>query len=474
MAAKGLPPGYPVLLLFIVLACTAPFTIGAQSAAYYTELRFFQRLSWIGDANTWRYEVVIESETGGVYRQVSRESTEDTFLIVSLHPGVYRYRVIPYDFLGRPGQVSPWVNITVLTVADPVLTRAAPNYYILDDAPLFEINIYGYNISPDARIYLRRLGGQPLNPDECRISGDGTNARLIFRSSLFVPGEYEIVVINPGGAQTSMAGIYFSLSQPPERYEPPEWPEQVPLPEEMPELSEMPALFEYPYTLTEPAAASPGALLAEYSGHWDYTESSSQGLPVEYPEGEAAVTWPALFFPAEYPESELPITLFKALNIYGSFTWTPAIPIYGSGNQNIGRNVALNGWGIRLGIVSAKPRFINMGTELSMSWSSYPMGLDTQKKSLAFALTVLSQKRFSKTLTALNLRLGAGFSLTLSDSRNDSSSSWNKVSSHANMGFSLYLPFGNRMYFEPGLEYIHLFRENAAYLRPWVGIGLRF
>jgi hypothetical protein len=59
--------------------------------------------------------VLIEAELEGAYRGHSREFTEGFFVIVSLPPGKYRYRVIPYNFLGRPEpeQSSAWRSFVI-------------------------------------------------------------------------------------------------------------------------------------------------------------------------------------------------------------------------------------------------------------------------------------------------------------------------------------------------------------------------
>jgi hypothetical protein len=78
-----------------------------------------QRLSWSNAEFTAACVVMFEQQvegegsagTGesGVYREILRELRRgDSFIEVSLPPGKYRFRVDPYDILGRPGEVSGW------------------------------------------------------------------------------------------------------------------------------------------------------------------------------------------------------------------------------------------------------------------------------------------------------------------------------------------------------------------------------
>jgi len=71
--------------------------------------RYIQRLVWVGDEYTLRYEILVEKEEEGSYTRVSRVFTGESFIELPLQPGNYRCRVIPHDFLDRPGEGSEWM-----------------------------------------------------------------------------------------------------------------------------------------------------------------------------------------------------------------------------------------------------------------------------------------------------------------------------------------------------------------------------
>ena len=73
-----------------------------------------QRLTWVGDEYTMRYEVIIEKEEEGAYKGLLREFTEESFIEVSLSSGKYRCQVIPHDFLNQPITVTEWMVFEVL------------------------------------------------------------------------------------------------------------------------------------------------------------------------------------------------------------------------------------------------------------------------------------------------------------------------------------------------------------------------
>jgi hypothetical protein len=129
-----------MLILFIALFFLTGLTpIWAQSADYYMELRFIQRLKWVGDEYAMRYEVIIQREERGQYRAMLREFTEASFIEVSLHPGKYRFQVIPHDYLGKPIPVTEWMNFEVL----PGVAAELNNQLILGNQKIVVINPSG-------------------------------------------------------------------------------------------------------------------------------------------------------------------------------------------------------------------------------------------------------------------------------------------------------------------------------------------
>jgi len=83
------------------------------SGHYVTEQRYVQQLVWIGDEYTSKYEVVIERTEGKSYSVYLRQFTEQATLEISLPPGNYRYRIIPYDYLDQSGEPSKWVTLEI-------------------------------------------------------------------------------------------------------------------------------------------------------------------------------------------------------------------------------------------------------------------------------------------------------------------------------------------------------------------------
>jgi hypothetical protein len=111
------------LLLAIILFVFTSF-LSAQNPGYFVEekddeVKYIQRFVWKGGEYALQYEVVFERERNGAYIPYLKETTKAQFIEVSLPPGHYRFRVIPYDILGRPVEGSRWTNVEVLPVPKP-------------------------------------------------------------------------------------------------------------------------------------------------------------------------------------------------------------------------------------------------------------------------------------------------------------------------------------------------------------------
>jgi hypothetical protein len=196
----------------------------AQNSGYFLDTSsgeplFTQRLSWNGDEYTSRYEVIIEKQEEGRYRELRRESTRAPFIEVSLAPGKYRCYVIPYDFLGLSGERSE-MEIDVLAAMLPELDDSLAEFIYPDKTPVYEMNFSGKDIAPGAEIYLRRLGdagiagGELIVPSDVHIKEDGSEVQLFFDKKQLTPGDFELFIRNPGGLETSRGGITVIRSLP--------------------------------------------------------------------------------------------------------------------------------------------------------------------------------------------------------------------------------------------------------------------
>jgi hypothetical protein len=203
--------------VFIFLGLSSVF---AQNSGYFInteggEPRVVQRLAWSGEF-ALRYEAIIANRVGVTYRNYHSEFTSELYIDISLQPGSYRFRVIPYDILNRPGVASEWKYIEVLPALQPEPIAALPEYVTGgagEEPSGFLLNITGYNLDPKAEVFIRRSDGTQVAA-ETLASGDGGSIRAFVDSDIVISGEYEIIVRNPGGLEAGIGGVPLLLPEP--------------------------------------------------------------------------------------------------------------------------------------------------------------------------------------------------------------------------------------------------------------------
>jgi hypothetical protein len=169
------------------------------------EERFIQRLTWEPIALAYYYEAVVELQEDRRYREVLRRATQDPWVLCSLSPGHYRYRVLVYNLLGHLGATSAWSEFEILPAWKPDLIRFSPNHFYLDKDTKWVITVTGRNLREESKLYLKSpRDGATIVPINCTPTASGEQAHLTFDQRQLVPGAYDVVVENPGGFVQSL------------------------------------------------------------------------------------------------------------------------------------------------------------------------------------------------------------------------------------------------------------------------------
>jgi len=212
-------------IIFLILFFITLSALCAQNAEFYSEMRFFQRLSWSGDEYAKFYEVIVEKEiqsANNVFERLLYQRTNDYTIEVSLSPGKYRFRVIPYDYLDTPGEGTQWIEFEVYHAYAPHLHDASYKFNYTGTEGEFVFNITGSNIEKDAEIKILTVNGDLLVPDELYIAEDRRRVLIVFYDVYSIPDVVTINIINPGGLGTSARKTIVFVPPPPPP--PPELP----------------------------------------------------------------------------------------------------------------------------------------------------------------------------------------------------------------------------------------------------------
>jgi hypothetical protein len=192
------------LIILISLLCAAP--VFAQSSQAENERdQFVQRLTWDNDPNVFKYEVLIERESGGI---IERRITTDNYIEVSLPPGRYTYTVNVYNLLDIIEYRMSAVSFEVQEALQPVVTKWTPSVFNLADGNS-EVTFSGTNLLNGAQILLVKNGpkGERVVTAEVFASSDGTSARVRLPLAEIEKGKWTVYITNPGGLKAVIPGF---------------------------------------------------------------------------------------------------------------------------------------------------------------------------------------------------------------------------------------------------------------------------
>jgi hypothetical protein len=206
----------PFIVLPLLFLCV--FTAAQEGHIFsYTETpldsseepRIIQHLSWSAVDYIRNYEVIIERETDGKYSEVLRELVLETVLEFSFQPGKYRYRIQVYDLLGRPYGTPAWENFEIFAAIKPGMKNFSPKTLRLRKSETYTITITGNDFTEGTAPFLRSEKGDrgEIFPGSVSVDPSGQSMLLTFTKDQLEPGQYAVVIRNPGGLEASMANL---------------------------------------------------------------------------------------------------------------------------------------------------------------------------------------------------------------------------------------------------------------------------
>jgi len=175
-----------------------------SSVGYYFDVDakgnpvFTQVLSWEADPNALRFEVSIRDSLG---TEIFHDTTESTSVKVQLAPDTYTYDIITWNLLDQPEEESGWQPLVVIKAELPKITGVAPAFIYMD-APNSKIALKGEKLVQGATVLLRDSTGHDIKATQNLFTGDN-EVTATFPENEYKPGMFDIVVVNPGGLQST-------------------------------------------------------------------------------------------------------------------------------------------------------------------------------------------------------------------------------------------------------------------------------
>jgi hypothetical protein len=205
---------------FLVLFLIAALSLSAQDLPLSENVesdyrldsdgKIHQRISWLR-VNAFYYELEIEKIIeGGIWAPELRQRTDQTFLELTLPPGMYRYRIHGYNVLDRIGSSSEWFGIRVFAAKEPKAESFSPEAYFVDSLmEEFTMIIAGHDLDEEAQAFLRlrKPGAKPIPAVSVKYKADQTTLTAVFSAGDLAIGKYDIIVVNPGGMSQTIQGF---------------------------------------------------------------------------------------------------------------------------------------------------------------------------------------------------------------------------------------------------------------------------
>ena len=159
---------------------------------------FTQVLSWEADPYALRFEVIIRDSLG---KEIFHKTTESSSIKVQLAPDTYAYNIITWNLLEQPEEESGWQPLVVIKAELPKITGISPAFIYMD-APESKIVLKGEKLEEGATILLRDSSGHNIKATQSLYAGN-SEVTATFPENDYKPGQFDIVVVNPGGLQST-------------------------------------------------------------------------------------------------------------------------------------------------------------------------------------------------------------------------------------------------------------------------------
>jgi hypothetical protein len=422
------------LFFFLIAAFGLPAAavLWGQDTEYRIENdgRFVQILKWEEQENVFYYEVEIERQAGALWEGHISERTEGFFLEISLIPGTYRYRVRPYDFLGKPRPAAGWIQFEVFPAKQPELLRFSPEAFYLDEDLAWSMDLFGRNFTGGIEIFLQGNQGNLIKPLTVIVEPPGDRIHLVFSHAQLDPGFYTIHVTNPGGL-TDNLGIFRILLR---------GPMDTGIPEEQ-------------------------------------RSADATGIPGEQSPIDTGI--PA----AQRPMDTGISAERRPMDISISVGYRPMVSLYGRINELFETDFFPIGAYARFGIIPFKKTWGNVGFELEPSWNYFLITRENSKIQFHMPGVMFNgiyQRWFSNRIMSLNFRIGGGIYSVL-DYRfvfaNKETEPLTVLIPAVAAGASFQWFIRKPFFVETGVDFTHFFTVDdppPGYLRPFAGAGWQF
>jgi len=188
------------LVLTAVLAASVVAGLSAQESDDENAV-VGQTLSWEGNGDALRYELIIDDASG---KEIYHQSTESTTADLRLKPGTYRYQIQVYNVLDQVESQSGWQDLVVLKAEIPGPKKIDPAILYLEN-PVLKFHVQGILLVEGAQYKIYRQDKPDISAvGQVVAHTSDQEVELQFPDFEFSYGDYNLTIQNPGGLKHTL------------------------------------------------------------------------------------------------------------------------------------------------------------------------------------------------------------------------------------------------------------------------------
>lgn len=166
---------------------------------------------------TWMDSDEIEEKSSLTVNDTSTKiyfTTRETYVEFSMSPGLYRYRIYTFDFLGRQSSVSEWQSFKITRATTPIIDVKQSNITIKRGSKeTMELPVELEDIEPESIVKLINTKNSKEITGELVIEYTDDTKETVKSAKVIIPpikeGEWKMVVTNPSGLKNESSVMDF-------------------------------------------------------------------------------------------------------------------------------------------------------------------------------------------------------------------------------------------------------------------------
>ncbi|MBQ0166445.1 MAG: hypothetical protein KBT02_04960 [Treponema sp.] len=184
----------------------------SNDACYVVETdegkEYVQRFEWqqIDYIQKFEFHLEMKDAATGLWTETECIETKDNHIEIPLDSGIYQYKIVVFNLLGKPELESEWIPLEINKVYQPkVDSVSSPTVYLEDKDG--ELTLSGKGLLGSSKLTLWNEEGIAFDVENLGSDDKFRELKLYTDPELLLPGVYTLTIENEGGLSTTFTPI---------------------------------------------------------------------------------------------------------------------------------------------------------------------------------------------------------------------------------------------------------------------------